>query len=177
MLPVPLTRSHVPGKRVKLYFGVCLWRCFRKILAFESLYWGKQSALPNVASLVAGWENKKSACQRRRCGFEPWIGKIPWRRKWQPTPVFLSGSRILVSDSFAIPWTVARKATLSIPLGNGYPLQDSCLENSMTEEPRGLQSTGSQRVGQDSVTNTHTKAFMGRLLCAREFSALWVNAK
>ena len=22
-------------------------------------------------------------------GFDPWVGKIPWRRKWQPTPVFL----------------------------------------------------------------------------------------
>ena len=26
-----------------------------------------------------------------RPGFDPWIGKIPWRRKWQPTPVFLPG--------------------------------------------------------------------------------------
>ena len=24
-------------------------------------------------------------------GFDFWIGKIPWRRKWQPTPVFLPG--------------------------------------------------------------------------------------
>ena len=24
-------------------------------------------------------------------GFDPWAGKIPWRKKWQPTPVFLSG--------------------------------------------------------------------------------------
>ena len=24
-------------------------------------------------------------------GFAPWVGKIPWRRKWQPTPVFLPG--------------------------------------------------------------------------------------
>ena len=23
--------------------------------------------------------------------FDPWAGKIPWRRKWQPTPVFLPG--------------------------------------------------------------------------------------
>ena len=27
----------------------------------------------------------------RRCGFTSWVGKIPWRRKWQPTPVFLPG--------------------------------------------------------------------------------------
>jgi len=34
---------------------------------------------------------KKSACQCRRCRFNPWVGKIPLRRKWQPTPVFLLG--------------------------------------------------------------------------------------
>ena len=30
----------------------------------------------------------------RRCkrpGFDPWVGKIPWRRKWQPSPEFLPG--------------------------------------------------------------------------------------
>ena len=34
---------------------------------------------------------KGSACQCGRCWFDPWVGKIPWRRKWQPTPVFLPG--------------------------------------------------------------------------------------
>ena len=29
--------------------------------------------------------------QCRRPGFNPWIRKIPWRREWQPTPVFLPG--------------------------------------------------------------------------------------
>ena len=33
----------------------------------------------------------ESTCQCRRCGFGPWVGKIPWRRTWQPTPVFLLG--------------------------------------------------------------------------------------
>ena len=26
-----------------------------------------------------------------RYGFDPWVGKIPWRRAWQPTPEFLPG--------------------------------------------------------------------------------------
>ena len=31
-------------------------------------------------------------CRRcKRCGFYPWVGKIPWRRKWQPAVVFLPG--------------------------------------------------------------------------------------
>ena len=41
-----------------------------------------------------GSDGQESACQWRRCrrrGFGPWVGKIPWRRAWQPTPVFLPG--------------------------------------------------------------------------------------
>ena len=34
---------------------------------------------------------KEFICQCRRHGFDPWVGKVPWRRKWQPTPVFLPG--------------------------------------------------------------------------------------
>ena len=33
----------------------------------------------------------KTACQCRKCGFDPWVRKIPWRRKGQPTLVFLPG--------------------------------------------------------------------------------------
>ena len=33
----------------------------------------------------------ESACQCRRLRFDPWVRKTPWRRKWQPTPVFLPG--------------------------------------------------------------------------------------
>ena len=40
-----------------------------------------------------------------RLGSDPWVGKIPWRRAWQPTPVFLPGEfhgqRSLVGYS---PW-------------------------------------------------------------------------
>ena len=35
--------------------------------------------------------DKESACQCKRCRFDLWVGKIPWKRKWQPTPVFLPG--------------------------------------------------------------------------------------
>ena len=34
---------------------------------------------------------KESECQCRRLVFDPWVGKIPWRSKWQLTLVFLSG--------------------------------------------------------------------------------------
>ena len=47
--------------------------------------------MPGLPRWLTG---KESACQYRRCrghGFDPWVGKIPWRRKWQPTPVFSPG--------------------------------------------------------------------------------------
>ena len=50
----------------------------------SSFPWG----LPGGASV------KEPACYCRglkRCGFNPWVGMIPWRRAWQPTPVFLPG--------------------------------------------------------------------------------------
>ena len=43
---------------------------------------------------LGGASDKEAACQCRRHerhGFGPWVGKIPWRRAWQPAPVFLSG--------------------------------------------------------------------------------------
>jgi len=39
-----------------------------------------------------GASGKDPTCQCRRHnrpGLSPWVGKIPWRRAWQPTPVFL----------------------------------------------------------------------------------------
>ena len=53
--------------------------------------WG--AALP-YSSFQGGASGKEPACQWRRPkrpGFDPCVGKIPWRRKWQPTPVFLPG--------------------------------------------------------------------------------------
>ena len=41
-----------------------------------------------------GASGKEPACQckrHERCGFSPWVRKIPWQRAWQPIPVFLPG--------------------------------------------------------------------------------------
>ena len=40
--------------------------------------------------MPGGSNSKESVClQSRRPRFDPWVGKIPWRKEWQPTPVFL----------------------------------------------------------------------------------------
>ena len=44
-----------------------------------------------LATLVGGSESKVSVCNAGDLRFNPWVGKISWRRKWQPTPVFLPG--------------------------------------------------------------------------------------
>jgi len=39
---------------------------------------------------VSGKEAASQCRSQRRCEFHPWVGKIPWRRKWQSAPVLLS---------------------------------------------------------------------------------------
>ena len=61
-----------------------LWICY---LSFHSNFkykglWEKK--LPKWCS------GKEFTCQCSRCRFDPWVGKISWRRKWHPTPVFLA---------------------------------------------------------------------------------------
>ena len=54
---------------------------------------------------VPGCQMVKTAPAARRPGSNPWVRTMPWRRKWQPTPVFLTvdfhGERSLVGCS---PW-------------------------------------------------------------------------
>ena len=103
------------------------------------------------------WLNgKEPACQCRRLGFDPWVGKILWRRAWQPTPVFLGflcgsagkESACNAGDLGSIPGLGGSPGE-----GNGYPLQYPCLENPM--DRAGLQSLGPQRVGYDLATEQH----------------------
>ena len=52
--------------------------------------------------------------QRRRSRFDSWVGKIPWRRKCQPTPVFLPGeSHARRSLGGYSPWGRRRRTRLS----------------------------------------------------------------
>ena len=59
----------------------CTSNIYKKLWAF------------NGASPVAWWPRIHLSMQEmyRRPGFNPWVRKIPWRKKWQPTLVFLPG--------------------------------------------------------------------------------------
>ena len=67
-----------------------------------------------------------------RPGFYPWVGKIPWRRKWPPTPVFLPGEchgqRSLVGCSLGSQSkTRSEQPTLSLSPGGQRLVVGSCL--------------------------------------------------
>ena len=47
----------------------------------------------------------------KRCGFDPWIGKMPWRRAWQPTPVFLPGESPGQRTWWAVVHRIAKSRT------------------------------------------------------------------
>ena len=55
---------------------------------------GPPEPAPAFGTILRWHRGKESTCQCRRCKrheFSPWVGKIPWRRKWQPTAVFFPG--------------------------------------------------------------------------------------
>ena len=120
--------------------------------------------LPSSNGLPWWFRGTESTCQcrrQRRCGFDPLVGKIPWSRRWQPTPVFLlkkpHGQRNLAGYS---PWG-CKESDANVHAhthtdqiyrcisqgrspgeGKGYPLQYSGLQNSMYC----IQLMGSQKV-------------------------------
>ena len=55
---------------------------------------------------------KESTCQCRRPGFDSWVWKIPWRRKWLPTQIFVPGEspwQVMVhgvTESDTTPYTI-----------------------------------------------------------------------
>ena len=82
--------------------------------------------------------------RHKRWGFDPWVGKISWRRSWHLTPVCLYSS-----NSFQYAWRVP-----------------------WTEEPGGLQSIGSHRVRQDWSDWARTHNPRARLMSLREGALL-----
>ena len=109
--------------------------------------------MPVIICLGLPWwhTSKESTCHCRRHGFNPWVGKILWRRTQQPTPVFLPGEspgqrslagysprghRVrhdLATEQQGVPCLSCLLCFLTLPLGEA--------EGPLTvPEPRGLSS-------------------------------------
>ena len=69
--------------------------CRRSWHSASHLYRRPNSVFPATSPVRPWWcQMKRTACQcrrRKRCKFNAWVRKIPWRSKWQHAPVFLPG--------------------------------------------------------------------------------------
>ena len=61
---------------------------------------GRKVTLDSISTSLMAQRLKRLPTMCRRPGFDPWVRKIPWRRKWQSTPVFLPGE----SHGWRSPW-------------------------------------------------------------------------
>ena len=86
--------SPSPVKFVSLYILIWVLGLDGKD-TFQCSLWSKTKRHLGVGNHHMGlhwWlSDKESTCQCRRHRFNPWVRKIPWRRKWQPTQAVLPG--------------------------------------------------------------------------------------
>ena len=89
----PALQAWLPRSAFQLPINIIFGKLTNSLICLGS--WASQ-----VAPVV-----KNPPANAGDVGFDPWVGKIPWRRKWQPTPGFLPGAshgrRSLVGSS---PW-------------------------------------------------------------------------
>ena len=102
--PPPLPPFQMPSRGVKHLIFQSL--VLPVSIPFSSIPGAYLYDLPTSTSGFPWWlSSKEPAYQCRRCGFNSWVRKMPWRKKRQPTPVFLlgksHGQRNLVGYS---PW-------------------------------------------------------------------------
>ena len=105
-----------------------------RIMSSSSSWVGKerqknlfQGGLMNYVGLARWLRGKESTCQCRRPGFDPWVRNIPWRRKWQPTPVFLPGKSHGLYIAHQVPLSISKNTGVgSYSLLQGiFPTQGS----------------------------------------------------
>ena len=77
------------------------------ILYILQYIWASQAALA-VKNIPA------SAGRHKRGRFDPWVGKIPWGRAWQPTPVFLPGESHGQRSLMGYGWTRLKQPCMQL---------------------------------------------------------------
>ena len=155
--PHPQSRDQVPAPvwpwgsvqswRAQACVCFCSQGCREQESALETAPWFRRAS-----QMVIVLESTCQCRRREKHRFDPWVRQIPGRRKGG-LPYSSGGKESACSagDAGSIPGSGRSPGE-----GNGNPLQYSCLGNPMEEEPVGLKSMGSQRLGQDYTTNTHT---------------------
>ena len=81
------SKFHIKLKKLEFYFNFSLLPS-SKMVASASLQIDIPSRIsPSESAVQSPGNPTLTGCWRRR--FDPWVRKIPWRRRWQPNPVFL----------------------------------------------------------------------------------------
>ena len=93
-----------PQLSITVTMGVTvIYYCIPQVFHMDELIHSSQCFDETKAILTSTLENQESpggaviknspanAGDARDFGFDPWVEKTPWRRAWQPTPVFLPG--------------------------------------------------------------------------------------
>ena len=97
----PPGRPHQSGFCIRLLLNDFAWAFTASRWVWRLPGWlsVKASRVAECEGFPGGWvwrlpgwlSGEEFTCHCRRCGFDPWVGKIPWTKKWQPTLVFSSG--------------------------------------------------------------------------------------
>ena len=111
----------------------------------------------------------QSCLYYRRPGFDPWVEKIPWRRKWQPTPVLLPGEshgwRSLVGYS---PWGRKESDTTErLNLGSWGLPHGSAVKNMPAMQEIQVPSLGREDPLEEEMA-THSSILAWRILWSEE---------
>ena len=81
-------------KRREIQSQVTTWMHLEDSMLSKISQSQKTNSVKYQVSRVGSTGVKESVCQctrHKRHGFDPWVGKMPWRRNWQSSPVFLPG--------------------------------------------------------------------------------------
>ena len=106
---VPLSPGYIVAYAAELHFSFKRYQFITQLIVLLSI-----ACTPGASQVVLVVKNPLASAgdARERYRFDPWVGKILWRREWQPTPVFLlgesHGQRSLVGNS---PWRCKESAT------------------------------------------------------------------
>ena len=102
-------------------------------LIFKNTYYFKD--LLTLQSGLPWWlSGKESSCQCMRCRFDSWIWKIPWRRKWPPTPVFLPGKSHGQRDLEGTVHGVTKESDMTEQLNNNNFIIFKCFAPKKSEK-------------------------------------------
>ena len=135
--------------------------------------WQEFNRVHTVEGFPQWLSGEESACQCRRLKFDPWVGKIPWSRKWQPTAAFSSwkshGQRSLAG------YIVRRAAKRWTRLSDKTTVTATYCLNFHRLQPKMRVSTGFSPWGQTNWRKSQDDSFLESTATAPTVSLLTMS--